>query len=59
MSAPELVAMKTYVKEYLANGFIRPSKSLSVAPVMFIKRHETYVSSGIFVGLTRFELATP
>ena len=38
MSAPELAAMKTYVKEYLENGFIRPSKSPATAPVMFIKR---------------------
>ena len=38
MSAPELTAMKTYVKEYLANGFIRPSKSPAAAPVMFVKR---------------------
>ena len=30
--------MKTYVKDYLANGFIRPSKSPAVALVMFIKR---------------------
>ena len=38
MSAPELSPMKTYVKEYLANGFIRPSKSLAAAPVRFVKR---------------------
>ena len=38
MSAPELGAMKTYIKDYLVNGFIRPSKSLAAAPVMFIKR---------------------
>ena len=30
--------MKTYVTEYLANGFIRPSKSPAAAPVMFVKR---------------------
>ena len=30
--------MKTYVKEYLANGFIKPSKSPAAAPVMFVKR---------------------
>ena len=38
MSAPELGAMKTYIKDYLANGFIRPSRSPAAAPVMFIKR---------------------
>ena len=38
MSAPELAAMKKHVKEYLADGSIRPSKSLATAPVMFIKR---------------------
>ena len=38
MSAPELGAMKTYLKEYLANGFIRHSRSPAAAPVMFVKR---------------------
>ena len=38
MSAPELAEMKRYVTTYLANGFIRPSKSLAAAPVMFVKR---------------------
>ena len=38
MSAPELAAMKTYVHDHLANGFIRHSKSAVAAPVMFIKR---------------------
>ena len=38
MSAPELATMKTYVRDYLANGFIRHSKSAAAAPVMFVKR---------------------
>ena len=38
MSAPELAEMKRYVTTYLANGFIRPSKSPAAAPVMFVKR---------------------
>ena len=33
----ELVAMKAYIKAYLANGFIRPSQSPAAAPVMFVK----------------------
>ena len=37
-SVVELVAMKEYLKAYLANGFIRPSQSPAAAPVMFIKR---------------------
>ena len=38
MSAPENIEMKRYLKAYLANGFIRPSKSPAAAPVMFVKR---------------------
>ena len=38
MSAPKLVEMKKYVQTYLANGFIRPSKSRAAAPVMFVQR---------------------
>ena len=38
ISAPELATMKTYVRDYLANGFIRHSKSAAGAPVMFVKR---------------------
>ena len=30
--------MKDYIKNYLANGFIRPSQSPAAAPVMFVKR---------------------
>ena len=40
MSAPELAVMKTYIKDNLANGFIRPSQSPAAAPVMFIKRSD-------------------
>ena len=38
MSPLELVAMKAYIKAYLANGLIRPSQSHAAAPVMFVKR---------------------
>ena len=38
MSAVELATMKEYIKNYLANGFIRPSQSPAAAPVMFVKR---------------------
>ena len=38
MSAIELATMKEYVRNYLANGFIRPSQSPAAAPVMFVKR---------------------
>ena len=38
MSAPENIEMKRYLQAYLANGFIRPSKSPAAAPVMFVKR---------------------
>ena len=38
LSAPELAVMKRYVTAYLANGFIRPSKSPAAALVMFVKR---------------------
>ena len=30
--------MKTYVRNYLANGFIRHSKFAAAASVMFVKR---------------------
>ena len=38
MSAVELATMKDYIKNYLANDFIRPSQSPAAAPVMFVKR---------------------
>ena len=38
MSAPELVTIKEYIKAYMANGFIRHSKSEAAAPCMFVKR---------------------
>ena len=38
MSAPELVTIKEYIKTYLANGFIRHSKSEAAALCMFVKR---------------------
>ena len=33
--------MKIYVKENLANGFIKPSKSLAAPSVMFVKRPDS------------------
>ena len=38
MCALENIAMKEYVKAYLANGFIRHSRSEAVVPCMFVKR---------------------
>ena len=38
MLAPELAKMKKYVTSYLANGFIRPSKSPGAALVMFMAK---------------------
>ena len=38
MSALELVEMKKHVTSYLANGFIRPSKSPTTALVMFMAK---------------------
>ena len=38
MSALENTAVKEYVKAYLANGFIRHSRSKAAAPCMFVKR---------------------
>ena len=32
----ELETLKTYIKTNLANGFIRPSKSLAGTPIRFI-----------------------
>ena len=39
--------MKTYITDFLNNGFIRPSKSLAVARVMFIKRLDGKLRIGI------------
>ena len=38
MFALENTAMKEYVKAYMANGFIRHSRSEAAAPCMFVKR---------------------
>lgn len=32
----ELTTLKTYIEANLANGFIRPSKSLVRAPILFV-----------------------
>ena len=34
----ELETLKTYIKTNLANSFIRPSKSLARAPILFDKK---------------------
>ena len=34
----ELETLKTYIKTNLANGFIRPSKSLAGAPILFDRK---------------------
>ena len=38
MLAPKLAKMKKYVTSYLANGFIRPSKSPTAAPLIFMAK---------------------
>ena len=40
MSVTELDALREYVDEMLAKGFIRPSKSPAGAPVMFVKKKD-------------------
>jgi len=40
LSAPELAALDEYVKENLAKGFIRPSKSPAGAPIFFVKKKD-------------------
>ena len=38
LSEPKLATLKTYIRDNLANGFIRPSTSPGGALVMFIKK---------------------
>ena len=38
MSEVDLATMKEYVKNYMANGFIRPSQSPAAPPVIFVKQ---------------------
>ena len=38
LSNPELEALKKYLDEELAKGFIRPSKSPAAAPIFFVKK---------------------
>ena len=40
MRAPELTALKNYIDEMLAKGFIRPSKSPAGAPIFFVKKKD-------------------
>jgi hypothetical protein len=40
LSEPELVALRTYIDENLANGFIRHSKSPAGAPILFVKKKD-------------------
>ena len=38
MSEPELAAVRKYLDEHLAKGFIRPSSSKAAAPVLLVKK---------------------
>ena len=40
LSLVELETLKTYIETYLKTGFIRPSKSLASAPILFNKKPE-------------------
>ena len=40
MSGPELAALREYIDENLAKGFIRPSKSPAASPVIFVKKKD-------------------
>lgn len=40
LSPPELEALKTYIDENLAKGFIRPSSSPAGAPILFVKKKD-------------------
>ena len=40
LSGPELTALKDYIDEMLAKGFIRPSKSPAGAPIFFVKKKD-------------------
>ena len=38
LSPSELEALRVFIKENICSGFIRPSKSLHGAPILFIKK---------------------
>jgi len=40
MSKDELLVIKKYINEYLNKGFIRPSISLTAAPILLTKKLE-------------------
>ncbi len=40
LSPPELTALQEFLEEHTQNGFIRPTKSLWGAPVLFIKKKD-------------------
>ena len=40
LSEPELEALRTYLAENLAKGFIQPSKSPAGAPMLFVKKKD-------------------
>jgi hypothetical protein len=40
LSEPELEALRTYLTENLAKGFIQPSKSPAGAPILFVKKKD-------------------
>ena len=45
LSEPELEALRTYLAENLAKGFIEPSKSPVGAPILFVKKIPTPYAS--------------
>jgi len=40
LSPPELTALQEFLEEHTRNGFIRPTKSLWGAPVLFVKKKD-------------------
>ena len=40
LSEPELEALRSYLDDNLANGFIQPSKSPAGAPILFVKKKD-------------------
>ena len=40
LAEPELEALRTYLEENLAKGFIQPSKSPAGAPILFVKKKD-------------------
>ena len=40
MSEPELKVLNEYIKDNLDKGFIRPSKSSTSSPILFVKKKD-------------------